>query len=92
MAVQPKPWPGLSYESNYLEVVVGEEVKPLKPRIPLGNMAQKCSKRASFFHFVFRLNEAPVVVSRFTFSMLNTSETRDASVWSGPSVTNSRTF
>ena len=34
--VGPKPWEELSYESSYVEVVVGEEVAPMRPKVPTG--------------------------------------------------------
>ena len=34
--VKPKPWQELSYDSNYVEVVVGEDVPAMKPKVPVG--------------------------------------------------------
>eukprot|EP00434_Breviolum_minutum_P024441 symbB.v1.2.021585.t1/scaffold1832.1/size99513/1 len=36
VALKPKPWPKLAFENSYLEVVVGEELSPMKPQIPSG--------------------------------------------------------
>lgn len=36
VALKPKPWPKLAFENRYLEVVVGEELSPMKPQIPSG--------------------------------------------------------
>ena len=36
VALKPKPWPKLAFENYYLEVVVGEELSPMKPQIPSG--------------------------------------------------------
>ena len=36
VALKPKPWPTLSFESNYVEVVLGEELAPMKPKVPSG--------------------------------------------------------
>ena len=36
VALKPKPWPTLSFESSYVEVVLGEELAPMKPKVPSG--------------------------------------------------------
>ena len=35
-AIRPRPWPELVYESSYAEVVVGEQLPPLKLKTPKG--------------------------------------------------------
>ena len=45
VALQPKPWPVLAYDTNYVEVVVGEEVQALKAKVPKGDQAAFDSER-----------------------------------------------
>ncbi|CAE7446098.1 Mns1 [Symbiodinium microadriaticum] len=36
VVLQPRPWPALDYGSSFAEVVVGEELPPLKLKVPAG--------------------------------------------------------
>ena len=35
-AIRPRPWPAITYEASYVEVVVGEELPPMKLQVPSG--------------------------------------------------------
>ena len=35
-AIKPRPWPELEYETSYAEVVIGEQLPPLKLKTPAG--------------------------------------------------------
>lgn len=50
VAIKPKPWPRLDYDTHYLEVVVGEEVPPMKPKIPVGYEESVGGLRPTSFH------------------------------------------
>eukprot|EP00438_Fugacium_kawagutii_P000043 Skav229130 [mRNA] locus=scaffold3134:101337:104039:- [translate_table: standard] len=36
VALKPKPWPSLAFDESYAEVVVGEDLPPMKPKVPAG--------------------------------------------------------
>ena len=50
VAIKPKPWPTLDYDTHYLEVVVGEQVPPMKPKIPVGYEESVGGLRPTSFH------------------------------------------
>ena len=50
VALKPRPWPELTFESSYVEVVVGEELSPMKPKVPSGYEEGSGGLKPSPFH------------------------------------------
>ena len=50
VALKPRPWPELTFESSYVEVVVGEELAPMKPKVPSGYEEGSGGLKPSPFH------------------------------------------
>ncbi|CAJ1404124.1 unnamed protein product [Effrenium voratum] len=49
-AIRPRPWPAITYEASYVEVVVGEELPPMKLQVPSGFEEGMGGLKPSSFH------------------------------------------